>query len=244
MKYTPYSYSKIGCFKECPHKFELKYIKKIKIPPKDPRFFEKGTFYHWVLEHYPNVKPEDFQFKHSTEEEQIKYVATIKSFIEDDKVRALLTQKKLSNEFEFKFDESINVEVEKTKWNSALYGYIDYVGMMDKNTYLIIDWKSKKHINFPNNVDQLEMYATWIFQARPKVDKILAFFYYIEPAEDGKQYELHTLERVKDLDRMKENIINNINTIEQINSFEKKVTQKCSRCDYFDKCKPFNVKVK
>jgi len=244
MKYAPYSYSKIGCFKECPHKFLLKYIKRIKTPPKDPRFFEKGTFYHWVLEHFPNVKPEDFQFKHTTEEEQKKYIETIKNFLKDRKVQTLLNKKKLASEFEFKFDESIDIEIEKIKWNSALYGYIDYVGMIQNDTYLVIDWKSKKHENFPNNPEQLEMYATWIFEARPKVDKVLAFFYYVEPVQEGEPYELHILERDKDLNRMKENIINNINTIEQTKDFEKKVTQKCSRCDYFDMCKPFNVKVK
>jgi len=238
MKYSPYSFSKIECFQSCPYKFNLKYIQKIKIAPPDPRHFEKGNFYHWMLEKYP-CDPSDFKWKYADEHKQKLFISNIDDFIKEPKVQSLL-KKKLGTEVEFKYDNELD-PTDGSKWKSGLYGYIDYVGMLDKETYLIADWKSKDHgERFPTKESQLEMYATWIFDVRPKVNKVFCFFYYVE----DKTFNMFEYTREENHLTLKTNIINKIKNIECTKEFSKNVAKTCDRCDYFKICKPFNVKVK
>lgn len=236
MKFKPYSFSKMSCYNECPQMFKLKYIDKIKISPIDPRFFEKGNFYHSFLEHYPALKP--FNFKFASDEEQEQFQNTIQEFIDIPRVNKLLNNK-FGTEIEFKFDENLNNFTSGSKWKSALYGYIDYIGVEDETIH-IIDWKSKDHgERFPTNKAQLELYAVWLFTVRPKVKKIICEFAYIE----NKTFQEYVITRDYS-DVIKKEIINNINVIETDDVFECNKSKECSKCDYFNICKPFNVKTK
>jgi len=230
MKYSPYSHSKIGCYEDCPHKFFLKYIKKIKIT-LEPKFFEKGNFYHKVLEKYPEIPK--FNFKYSTEEKQELYLKNILAFIENEHTKELL-ENSFGAEIEFKFDESLE-PTNISKWKSGLYGYIDYVGKTATEIH-IVDWKSKDHgSRFPTNKKQLEMYAAWIFAVRPNLQKIICEFAYIEDIK----FETFTFTR-EDGELFTQDIINRIDVIESDSDFKKAVRKSCSKCDYFEMCKPYH----
>jgi len=235
MNFTPYSHSKITSYENCPRAFKFKYIDKIKIT-LDPRFFEKGNFYHKVLENYPD-KPVKFNWKYNDEDKQKEFIQNIREFIQTPHVKNLLANK-FASELEFKFDENLE-PTNISKWKSGLYGYIDYIGSTEDKIY-IVDWKSKDHgKRFPTNKKQLEMYAAWIFAVRPKLKKVICEFAYIE----NKTFDTFEYTR-EDGERFIEDIINRINIIENDSQFEKNVRKECSNCDYFNICKPFNVKTK
>lgn len=235
MKFSPYSHSKITSYENCPYAFKFKYIDKIKIT-LDPRFFEKGNFYHKVLECYPD-KEVKFNWEYNDEVKQKEYLQNIYEFIQVPHVQNLLANR-FGAELEFKFDEAL-APTEISKWKSGLYGYIDFIGAED-NEIFIVDWKSKDHgERFPANKKQLQMYAAWIFAVRPKLQKVTCEFAYIE----NKTFETFEYTR-EDGKIFIDDIINRINTIEKDTKFEKNVRKECSNCDYFKQCKPFNVKTK
>jgi len=239
MKYKPYSFTKLQTYKKCPYLFKLKYIDKIKVAPPDPRFFEKGRFYHYVLEYYPELKP--FKFKYLTEDEQNKYQNSIQQFIELPRVQHLL-EHKFATELEFKFDEDLNPKNVGSKWKSALYGYIDFVGCeinQDNESEIhIIDWKSKDHgAAYPTDKTQLEIYAIWIFGVRPNLQKIICEFAYVE----NQTFQSYTITR-KDSELIKKDIINKINIIENDKELKRLTSRQCKNCDYFTICKPFHIK--
>jgi len=233
LKFSPYSHTKIETYYQCPKAFEYKYIQKLKISI-DPRFFEKGQYYHSVLEHYPNEI--DFKFKYTEEHEQELFKKNIERFIANDHVQELLNNK-FAAELEFKFDEDLNI-TDIIKWNSHLYGFIDFIGK-DDDIY-IVDWKSKDHGDkYPTNKKQLQMYAAWIFKARPRLQKIKCEFAYIENITfDTFEYTR------KDGEQFIQDINKRIQLIESDVSFKKDVKKSCTKCDYFNVCKPFNVNLK
>lgn len=56
---NPFSYSKIGCYEQCPHKFILQYIEK---QPRRKLFFSSyGSFLHQILEKYDKGELELFE---------------------------------------------------------------------------------------------------------------------------------------------------------------------------------------
>lgn len=235
MRFTPYSHSKITSYENCPRAFKFKYIEKIRIV-LNPIHFEKGNFYHEVLENYPD-KQVDFKWKYNDEFKQKQFIQNIRDFIKTPHVKNLLANR-FAAELEFKFNKDL-IPTDTIKWNSGLYGYIDYIGK-DGDEIFIVDWKSKDHgERFPTNKKQLQMYAAWIFAIRPTLQKVTCEFAYIE----NKTFESFTYTR-EDGERFKEDIINRINTIESDHSFNKNVRKECQGCDYYDKCKPFNVATK
>jgi len=233
-KFAPYSHSKITCYESCPKAFEFKYIKKIKITI-DPRFFEKGRFYHKILEHYP--EPINFEFKYA-DEKQIKiYKENIDNFINSGNIKDCLLSK-FGTELEFKFDSELN-STDISKWKSALYGYIDFIGK-ENDSIVVIDWKSKDHGDrFPCNEKQLQMYAAWVFTIRPNLKKLTCKFSFIENcSEQSFEYTR------KDAENFKIDILKRIDLIENDLKFERKIKKECKDCDYFNLCKPFNVRIK
>jgi len=233
-KFAPYSHSKITCYENCPKAFEFKYIKKIKIV-LDPRFFEKGNFYHETLEKYP--KKIDFKFKFAEPEQIEIYKKNIKKFIDSNNIESNLLDR-FGAEVEFKFDSELN-PTEISKWKSALYGYIDFIGKEDDNI-VIIDWKSKDHGDrFPTNEKQLQMYAAWAFAIRPNLQKVICKFAYVENCS-GTAYEYSR----KDGEQFKIDILERIDKIEQDELFERKIKKGCASCDYFKMCKPHKIRIK
>ena len=60
MKFSPYSFSKIGTFSQCPYRFKLQYIDKIKIPFEINIALEKGKYIHSLIEQYIKNEVEAF----------------------------------------------------------------------------------------------------------------------------------------------------------------------------------------
>jgi len=224
-RFAPYSFSKIATHIGCPRKFKFVSI--------DERFFEKGKFYHWLIEHFPTPPPDKFTFTFACESEQNDFLETVKRFIQTPHVNDLL--KKYSLRRELPFFILPDFSIGKQREGSLFTGYIDYVGQEEPGSVLVIDWKSKKHEKFPNTEDQLMAYALWIFLASPDINVIDASFYYIETPEEIK----YRYTRENDMNRLKDSLINKIQVIENDFEFQRKITKNCNRCEYFNQCEPF-----
>jgi hypothetical protein len=240
MKYkrSPYSYSKISCHEECHRLFKFKYIDKIKIKG-DETHFEKGNFYHWLLENYPTPPLDSFKWKFTSAKKQQEYLNTTKKFISLEKTQELLKEFKLATEVEAKIGPDLKV-FNDIKWNSLFYGYIDYVGKHKKPNWLnIVDWKSQDHPKYPQNRFQMELYGLWVFLARPNIEGVTCSWGFVE----NKTYESFDITREADFDRIMQTFINKIEKVEDDTEYERNVTESCKWCDYFQHCKPFNMKV-
>lgn len=233
MKYSPYSFSKICVFEECQFKFYLKYCQKIKTTP-DEKFFEKGRFYHYVLENYPNPLKEKFIFQFNSENKVKEFQKQIKRFIQNEKIKKILKNKR-KNEVEIKllFEGNEFKVFDGNKYESDFYGYVDSILKDENGEVYIIDWKSKKgKDNFRPSWFQLEIYAYWFFLKFPNINKAHILFGYIEDVD----IEERILERDKDLSRIEKTLINKINKIEQTEFFEKQKDRTCKWCEYFLHC--------
>ena len=77
--YSPYSFSKIKIWKECPYKFKLKYITKKSVPFSKNLAMTRGSYIHYCLEH--NNNGDDFK--------------TTQVFTKEEKKKALKAVNKL-----------------------------------------------------------------------------------------------------------------------------------------------------
>lgn len=235
LKYAPYSNSKINLFYECPNRWHLQYIQKVRIS-KPTHYFEKGNFYHYVLEHFPNLPEKKFKFQFADEAKQAEFVANIKEFIKLPEVHDLLTKHSLKREETCGLNESWQYEARRKA--SMFTGYIDYLGQENPGEIIVADWKSS--MNYEPKFFQLQLYALWCFMVMPHIDKVKAGFCYVEDKELKWTY----FEREKDAEDLKLLFINKIRKIEECNEFKKQPSKACDRCEYFgEHCKPFNVKV-
>jgi CRISPR/Cas system-associated exonuclease Cas4 (RecB family) len=232
MKYYPYSYSKLNCYTTCPQKFKFKYIDNIEVV-EDNAILEKGTFFHHLFEHFPNIPPKfDFKFDENLSN-KTKYITQFKSKLDSDKTLIPLLKKyRLFSEKEFFLDSNFNVV--DTKEESMIYGYIDYLGQVTEKDLIIIDWKTGKSKGTPL---QLYLYLIWAFRNYPLVDNIKAIFYYIEQENN----EIFNINR-NEYEDFIQTYQDKINTVEDDSTFKKKTNKWCDRCGFYSLCKPFKVK--
>ena len=229
-KYKPYSFSKVSTFYQCPYKFKLKYIDKIKVPFETNIALEKGRYLHHLIEKkFLNENTKDFKFSLSKQEDIEKYHKIFEDFKNNPFIDNL---NKLDIEVEKGFSIDIeNNEIKVGNYNnrSLMRGYIDFLGIYEKNdkkNCIIIDWKSGKVPKEPN-ILQVEIYALWCFLYYD-VEVINTCFYYIE----------HNIKKCfkfqkADIPYLKQRIIDKIGYIENENEFRKQPSALCDYCEMY-----------
>lgn len=243
MKFTPYSFSKIQVYKQCPNKFNLSYIQKIKYY-NESLALEKGSFLHQQIEDYFNDEITLFNFKlHNTS--QIQELNTLSSgIIESSKIKTI-TKYKNNPRFKIYIEDSLGFELQNKqlkvinyKKSSVMFkGFIDFYMLDSKtNTGIIIDWKSGKvpQKQYTNNT-QLKLYGLYIFLKYPNINNIKIQFYYLE--HDFTKEWILTRNCSNDI---QDKLLNDINEIETDVTFNKKYSPLCRYCDYFQRECEFN----
>lgn len=229
-KYTPYSASKIKKFYECPLLFKYKYIDKIKVPFVEKVAFEKGKFFHSVMEHYPKVPPE-FNFKLSSIEDIEEYGNILQNVLNEAKIQELLISDQIiKREIWFKI-------MDKTGRIKVFSGQIDYL-RIGNDIITIVDWKTGKQWGTDGSLEdpQILIYAMWAFGEYPNINTVNASYYYLE---HGKMVG-YVFERLKHLAKIKSFLFEKINKIEKEVKFERTPHQFCHYCDYFEICQKEN----
>jgi CRISPR/Cas system-associated exonuclease Cas4 (RecB family) len=232
--YAPYSPSKFNCFDGCPKEFEYRYIKRIKIFREPIVWFEKGTFIHWVMEHYPVFPEGGFEWKLADKKLRKEWTKLAMEFVKRPKIAYLLkhqlkAEQKIATDANFRPKNSEG-------WDHLLVGYVDHIGYDEDGTIILIDWKTGKSVVKTHL--QLQLYALWMFMASPELPKIRCQFNYL----DQDEIDEFTYHR-EHLDDIKSFFINKIDEIESCTDFAKNPTRHCTHCDYVDRCKPFTPKI-
>lgn len=233
--YIPYSASKLKCFEQCPKLFEFQYVKKIKVKKEPVVWFEKGKFLHWVMEHYPVIPEQGFQFKLADKKLQEEWTEVAKKAVSNKENKYLL-KNRIKSEIHFAMDDDFN-PISHEIWPRTWMGYIDHFGKDYQDRFIIVDWKTGKSI--VNDDTQLKLYALWIFQASPQINEIITRFSYLDLNEIEEYF--YSREDVKEI---KSFFINKIDIIENCTVFQKQPSQNCTYCDYFDRCRPFKLNLK
>ena len=238
MNHNPYSHSKISCYEECPYKFKARYLDKLKIAA-DPKHFEKGNYYHWILEHYPNVPPDaPFVWKFNGPEKQKEFEVYIRTFLKNPRTQYLLRNCKSLREYEFQVHGDLEKQIAEkaNKWISLCWGYIDLmaIDLKEPKNLILIDWKSQSQSYIKLTGPQLAMYAFWGFLFTD-AETITVEYGYVQ----NNQYDQLVYYRDEDYDILRKGVINRIEQVESDSEFKRKVTKKCKWCDYANACNPF-----
>lgn len=238
MNYTPYSHSKIACHEDCAQKFKIKYLDKVKYKP-DQRHFEKGNYYHWILENYPTPPSEPFDWKYNPPAKREEFEQFIRGFLKHPRTQHLLKKFKSIREYNFQIHGELNnlQAIDANKYESTCYGYIDYMGydIEDPTHIVVVDWKSQSQPYLKLPSDQMDMYATWVFMYMPNVNTVTVEYGFIQNGD----YSSMTYKRDESAVDLKNKFINRITTVENDETFERNVTKKCKWCEYENVCQPF-----
>ena len=79
MIFSPYSFSKINLYEQCPRKYKFNYIDKIKTFEKNLAT-ERGSYIHLLLENDTKSKPSEFKFTLIDDEKQQECIKVYEDF--------------------------------------------------------------------------------------------------------------------------------------------------------------------
>jgi len=246
-----YSYSKLSCFEQCPFKYKLRYIEKIK-PEIEPIIeIHLGKTVHDSLEWlYNQVKKN----KILTAEELIQHYSenwqkTYKSeFVITDKN---LTQKDYFNKgvgfllnYYMKhrpFDDN-TLETEKkilfNLGNSQILGYVDRIAYDEKkNEYVIHDYKTSGSLPTKEKIDndkQLSIYSLAVQELFGKNQRSLLVWHYL-----NFNKQIFARKSNQELEQLKQDILELIQKIESTKQFSTNKSALCNWCEYKNMCPNF-----
>jgi len=221
MKYSPYSYSKISTYQQCPRKFKYKYIDKVKVPFVYSEALMKGGAVHHILEYHPEK---------STHKYQEKYQNIADNFINSETGKLLFS---LESKREMSIGLTENIEpCNYSDENVMLRGYVDYYTIY--NDYLwIVDYKTGK-LKDPRwqSYDQNLWYSIYFFKKFSKLNKIKITYQYVEHLDSDNSIIL----KRKYLDNYIKSLMINISNIEKDDKFNKSESKLCDYCDFKEIC--------
>jgi putative RecB family exonuclease len=246
-----YSHSKLSCFEQCPFRFKLKYIDKIK--PEIEKSIEAhlGTAVHEALEW---IYTEAKQKKSATIEETLLYyteawkrefsdsIEIVKSeFTAEDYfnkgVQFLLSYHKKHFPFQdgtLEIEKHIKIDLGENK-EHKIQGFIDrLVFNSEKNSYEIHDYKTAAQLPTQEKMDQdrqLALYSIAIKESFGQDKEVTLVWHYL--AHDTKIESTRTNQQ---LEQLKQEIIELIHKIEATQNFPREKSMLCNWCEYKNIC--------
>jgi len=228
--FSSYSFSKISTFYQCPYRYKLKYLDKIKVPFETNIALEKGKIIHSLIEGYFKDEVQPFNYELSTKEDLERYYQIFEDFKKENFIQKLSKLKFIEVEKGFSLINENGTLKAKSDYDysALLKGYIDFLGVLEKNEkkiMVIIDWKTGKPPKEPN-ILQVKLYSLWAFLNYQGIDEIRTCFYYVE--HNIKKCFTY---RREELNNIKEEIFNKIKYIENEKEFRKNITPLCDYCE-------------
>jgi len=244
------SYSSLENFKQCPLKYKLSNIDKIKEPKSKEAIF--GTYIHKVLKWFyqkdPNFptldlllkyyrdywpqKTEGFEWKDSEEEKSYfkEGIRMLEEFYNKN-----IPHKRSILDLETRFEVVIDENPDKPNGKHILTGVIDRIDKLPDGTLEIIDYKTGKRMPSQRALDknnQLSLYAIGLKSRWPrvKIKDLKLSLYFLKFNE-----KINTTRTDKDLEEAKNKIVNLIHKIEKSN-FEPHSSVLCGWCGYRNIC--------
>ena len=140
MKFAPYSFSKMCTFKQCPKRFKLSYIDKIKIEQKSPSL-AKGSLLHYMIENDITSMSElcNYNVGDELKEQCLNIYAKFKR---SDIYANIMSERHICTEMKYALDINLN-HVSYNSKEALLRVAIDRITFDGEGAH-IIDWKSGK----------------------------------------------------------------------------------------------------
>ena len=244
------SYSRLENFKQCPLKYKLSNIDKIKEPKSKEAIF--GTYIHKVLKwfyqkdpHFPTLdallkyyreywpkKTEGFEWK-DPEEEKSYFKEGLR--ILEEFYNKNIPHKTSILDLETRFEVVIDENPDKPNGKHILTGVIDRIDKLPDGTVEIIDYKTGKRMPSQNALDkndQLSLYAIGLKNRWPRIktENLKLSLYFLKFNE-----KINTKRTEKDLEEAKNKVIDLIHKIEK-SDFEPRSSVLCGWCGYRNIC--------
>lgn len=225
-KATSWSFSRYSDYVQCPLKFKLKHIDKLKEPPN--KAMERGSDIHTMAEKY------------------IKGITTVlpdelKLFEGEFKLLKKQFQKK-SNGMSVEDNWSFTKDWDETRWDDWIGCWVriklDCAHQKGKDTIVITDWKTGKFRSEDVEVyvEQLELYALAALLLHPQIKKVMPRLVYLDQGviyPDGDNQLVFTQD---DVERLKELWSKRIRPMFNDATFAPRPNDKCHWC-YFSSSK-------
>lgn len=246
-----YSYSRLRCFEQCPRKYKLQYIDKIRSDVKETVELFLGRRVHETLRklYY------DIQHQRKTMlEELVDYLHYLwrkkwheeiliarKKYDQEDYLQ--IAEKCISNYYNHykPFNHGRTVALEKRiltnlKGSSGykLCGYIDRVTKTNDGCYEIHDYKTTSRLPTSSSIQndwQLALYALILKLRYPYIRKIQLIWHFLK---FNKEFCLTWTGQ--DLEESKKNTIQLIDVIEDSKEFPAKPSRLCDWCKFKTLC--------
>jgi len=240
------SYSAINTYQNCPLKYKLKEIDKVKEPKSKEQIF--GTLLHSTLQfiHTPGFsiptleQALDYFAKHwnnSVFENEIEERSAFSQGI--DIIQRYYSKNEIASVNIVDLESRFEIEMRNPKNPSEIHIVSGIIDRIDKTLdgYEIIDYKTTRKMPSQKKIDtdlQLSIYLKAFLQRYPKeqknIDHITVSLYFLKHTVklSGKR----TLEQIKELDVLFFDVIHHIENKE----FEPRVSALCNWCGYQKIC--------
>jgi putative RecB family exonuclease len=246
-----YSHSKISCFENCPYKYKLKYIDKVR--PEIEQTIEAfmGSLVHSVLEKlYKDLR---FQ-KLDTLEELLGYyneqwkknwnpaILLVRKEYRPENYRKM-GESYIRNYYKrhHPFDHTKTVGLEQRilidlgkDGKYMLQGYMDRLAFAGKGTYEVHDYKTNSSLplkKYLSDDRQLALYALAVKRSYPNAENIKLVWHFLSFNQDV------TLEKTDDeLERLRLETIEVIKSIESARDFPARAAKLCDWCEFRTIC--------
>lgn len=227
-----YSYSRLSMYDRCPRKFRYKYIDLLDIDTDSP-VFEKGKYFHAILEHYPKIPTWEFKYPENKANAPAMLKQILKFCETDRRYQYLIGKPLYQREQQFYLNPALeNCE----EADQLINGCIDYVGVVD-DCAILVDWKSGKTQKYAS-FKQLELYSIWAFNNFPEINTVKTMLFFVE--QDA--ILPNSIDR-SEVEFIKNKLMDSIEKVEFDTEYKKCVKEDCQYCDYITHCQPFKVKI-
>ena len=246
-----YSHSRLSTFEQCPYKYKLKYINKIKTDIQDTIITFLGSRVHETLEKL--YRDLDNQKKNTIDELLIFYNNQWKKYWSNDTVIVktdydMDQYRKMGETYirEFyekyhPFDQDRTIALEERilidlddSGDYKLQGYIDRLSEQREGYYVIHDYKTNKQLPPQEHFDsdrQLALYAIGVKKNYPNVKDIDLAWHFLK---FNKQIKSKRSE--KQLQQLKKETLGLIKKIEKTTIFDTNPSYLCDWCEYKPIC--------
>lgn len=250
MRYSPYSFSKIATYAQCPKKFWFIYLSKL---PKRKIFSEhlyKGKVVHALLEHIRgdnqitrdvietcvranpfDKDPEIKMVQTDLLKESIQIVQHYQNSLFETSKGYL--KSKANTEIEVSYD--VNFKLTDYWDKSSFYrGYVDLQILDDPIVDLhLVDWKTGKLVQPQwQNYQQLINYAIYFFMTDSSINTIKISYVYVQHCQENS-----LMLKREYLPQYLKSFLEVIKKLEDDSEFERNPSKLCDWCDFRELCK-------
>jgi len=255
MNMATYSHSRVSTYENCPYKYKLQYIEKIK--PEIPTTIEAfmGDMVHQTLEHLYKLK----KFKKRTAlnilikfyrdlweknySDDILIVKEEKENLTSDNYRKM-GEKFISDYYDrMKPFEQITILGLETQDRMTLpdgnqwHVRIDKLGCDSEGNYFVCDYKTNSRMKDQEEADadrQLALYSVWVKDKFKDVKSVKLIWHMLAFNKDAVS------ERTDEqLEKLQEEIMERIKEMENAKDFPTNVTALCDYCGFKSECPSF-----